>query len=239
MINLFDIKFVHFEWDDSLLGKTAFFADDLLNLKKQVNENILAMKRKVEKSNQPNYPFFSSYCYRYVYYDPNYEAKLAFSFNKPIQRLENGTWIIGNSPDFDSFIYEPALLLYYVVKINNYFKLVTDLKDLYPIYEGSRGDCIKFIKNHYCKYCLFSRQCRLDDKGNCTGFKLLPYLNRMTNKELSEWLAKGNGQVGKEENNVIVWKSNTYQYAMADKDLVPKEYLIRGWNDPDWHEPLR
>lgn len=235
MTNLFDIKFVHFEWDDSLLGKTAFFADDLLNLKKYVNENDSAMKRKVEKSNQPNYPFFSSYCYRYVYYDRNYEAKLAFLLNKSIQRLENGTWIIDNSPDFDSFIYEPAPLLYYVVKINNYFKLVTDLKDLCPIYKGSRDDCIKFIKNHYCKYCLFSHQCRLGEK-NCAGF--LQILNRMTNKELSEWLAKGNGQVGKEENDVIIWKSNAYQYAMADKDPVPKEYFIRGWDDPDWHEPL-
>lgn len=233
MTNLFDIKFVHFEWDDSLFGKTVFFADDLLNLKKHVNENILAMKRKVEKSNQPNYPFFSSY--RYVYYDPNYEAKLAFFLNKPVQRFENGTWIIDNSPNFDSFKYEPSLL-YYVVKIDKYFRLVTELEDLRSVYKGNRNDCIDFIKNHYCKYCLFSHQCRLDKEGNCTGF--LQILNRMTNKELSEWLAKGNGQVGKKENDVIIWKSNAYQYAMADKDPVPKEYFIRGWDDPDWHEPL-
>lgn len=61
----------------------------------------------------------------------------------------------------------------------------------------------------------------------------------MTNIELAEWLAKGNG--------LIKWEgavpSEAYTYLILDEDSLnakaSKDILIRAWDEDEWHRPWR
>lgn len=61
----------------------------------------------------------------------------------------------------------------------------------------------------------------------------------MTNIELAEWLAKGNG--------LIKWEGvdppEVYTYLILDEDSLnakaSKDILIRSWNEQQWHRPWK
>ena len=81
-VELFDPKFVHFMWDDSLDGKKGFFDDDIETLEKDVNTNTpsaYSLKKNTDY-NKGKYPFCSSISryWQFFYYDPNYEVKWAY-----------------------------------------------------------------------------------------------------------------------------------------------------------------
>ena len=62
----------------------------------------------------------------------------------------------------------------------------------------------------------------------------IPETPRVTNRELSKWLAKGHG----EYRNQIGLVSNYYVYDETESDLaVPAYVKVRRWDDADWHEP--
>ncbi len=81
--NLFDQKFLHAMWTDDLDGKECFYADDIPNLKKAVENNIIQYKDKLRFSGNEFHPFkaelypTSAKEYVFAYYDPNYEVKWA------------------------------------------------------------------------------------------------------------------------------------------------------------------
>lgn len=63
---------------------------------------------------------------------------------------------------------------------------------------------------------------------------------RLTNREVAEWLAKGNGQIrfddgdlGKEEH---FYSGISYPWCCDDYSCFGK---IRKWSDREWHEPTR
>lgn len=58
----------------------------------------------------------------------------------------------------------------------------------------------------------------------------------ITNRELSKWLAQGNGECKQSDSDM--WFS-TYHYYWSGEDNTPAEALVRKWGDPDWHEPTR
>lgn len=76
----FDKKYVHFVWDDILIGKKVFFADGIENLKMIVeNENNIAFNNygpvKLNDLESSNHPFIddsTGYEWTFVYYDPSY-----------------------------------------------------------------------------------------------------------------------------------------------------------------------
>lgn len=80
-MTLFDKRFVHFMWDDSLEGKKCFIADgidDLRGIVEKGGENDL---RIVLFSGNESAPFQSAngvYAWKFAYYDPNYEVKKAY-----------------------------------------------------------------------------------------------------------------------------------------------------------------
>jgi len=92
-VDLYDKKFVHFEWDESLMGKKGFYNDDMGCLKKEIrNEGARMMGTLIDYCDDST-PFIvqsSNNCppssWKFFYYDPNYEVKWAyFREGKPIQ----------------------------------------------------------------------------------------------------------------------------------------------------------
>ena len=61
----------------------------------------------------------------------------------------------------------------------------------------------------------------------------IPETPRVTNRELSKWLAKGHG----EYRNQIGAVSNLYIYVDLETDVAVPSYIrVRKWDDADWHE---
>lgn len=65
-----------------------------------------------------------------------------------------------------------------------------------------------------------------------------PKSRRATNRELARWLAKGNGQISRVEDGVIL-TSSSWDYYSADDSFVQEEsrIRIRKWDDAEWHAP--
>ena len=89
----FEDRFVHFRWDDSLKGKKVFYADSLEGLENEVfSEKNCEMEIITDFYNKA-YPFcIDGDGYKFVYYDPNYELKLAYEKGKKIQFKCFGEW---------------------------------------------------------------------------------------------------------------------------------------------------
>ena len=93
---LFDKKFVYLEWDDVLKGKKVLAGDNLQLIRRDVNDGT-AKVRYVEPYSDSNsselYPFAddSGTTWSLVYYDPNYECKVAYAQGKTIQCKLNGS----------------------------------------------------------------------------------------------------------------------------------------------------
>lgn len=69
-----------------------------------------------------------------------------------------------------------------------------------------------------------------------TGLTLVRESRRMTNRELSEYLATGKGQACISAGGVV---TTNYAYDKGDDDeACDSKYIIRGWNETEWHEPL-
>ena len=62
---------------------------------------------------------------------------------------------------------------------------------------------------------------------------------RLTNRELCEWCAKGNGEwcYGEDSKNSVC---SNYTYYQREKDKPCYEnIIIRKWSDTEWHEPTK
>ena len=79
-VDLYDPKFVYFDWNENLQDKEGFYGDSIAWIKRQVESNELNYKYKgVCHSNDLNSPFkIGNYDWTFFYYDPNYEVKWAY-----------------------------------------------------------------------------------------------------------------------------------------------------------------
>jgi hypothetical protein len=93
-VDLYDPKFVHFAWDESLRGKKGFRADDIGILKSTIRDTGITDMGTLIGFKDENAPFIvrllredhPSY-WKFFYYDPHYEVKWAyFKERKAIQR---------------------------------------------------------------------------------------------------------------------------------------------------------
>lgn len=66
----------------------------------------------------------------------------------------------------------------------------------------------------------------------CAEIPEEPKPRMATNRELSKWLAQGNGEAKDCINNVI-----TYCIYRDGKDEIPDSIMVRNWDDTEWHEP--
>ena len=60
----------------------------------------------------------------------------------------------------------------------------------------------------------------------------------MTNRQLVEWLARGNGEYTV-ENSLYAHTQYSYPVSEADKPPVRDDILIRRWRDTDWMKPTK
>lgn len=102
----FEDKYVHFRWTNELEGKMCFVADDLEELHIEFIQGLRG-RCAVTRHESEAYPFETEHnCYRFCYYDPNLECKIAFEEGKKIQfkSLVDGTWCdCSNMKDSDSW----------------------------------------------------------------------------------------------------------------------------------------
>ena len=71
---------------------------------------------------------------------------------------------------------------------------------------------------------------------HCAEIPEEPKPRRVTNRELSKWLAKGHG----EYTNTLCCSTSyiTYEYFLDSAESeVSENILVRKWDDVDWHEP--
>lgn len=114
-MKLFDRQFVNVIWDDALLRKPCFYADEMSELIKYVENNNLDYKGVVTESNDVDFQFVSSgrdMGYRFAYYDPNYELKRAYKDGKTIQYQDvSGDWhdCVPNWNTKDKYRVKPTL----------------------------------------------------------------------------------------------------------------------------------
>lgn len=70
--------------------------------------------------------------------------------------------------------------------------------------------------------------------SHCAEIPEEPKPRRATNRELSKWLATGNGEYTNQIGNAC--SAYTYDEQESDKE-VNSLFKVRKWDDTDWHEP--
>lgn len=156
----FEDKFVHFTWDDELRGKKCFLADDMDELQRLFNEG---ERETVETCYITAFPFeTATSCYKFAYYDSNYECKIAYEQGKTIQfkSLADGTWQdCGSKEDLwrDNYEYriEPEIepLAYVILSQHegeaSLFSMLNGGNESRHVYFiGTPGECLDYIKSH-------------------------------------------------------------------------------------------
>lgn len=92
----FEERYIYCSWDDILASKEVFFADDVVNLHSIVKYNVSDYKDVIKFSGYEEEPFKSAkFCntnWKFAYYDPNYEWRLAAEQGEIVQILFKDTW---------------------------------------------------------------------------------------------------------------------------------------------------
>jgi hypothetical protein len=158
----FEDKFIKFRWDDNLINCMVFYANDLPTLEKYVLSKDINKRSIPSKSSSTKSPFLcNDENHKFIYYDPNYEIKLAFERGEEIQaRLlmdlaKESDWKDIKSPDWkDNYEYRiKPENDYYVVLGNtmllsvNNFELEKYYKGRHIYYTGPDKLCLKWIED--------------------------------------------------------------------------------------------
>ena len=70
---------------------------------------------------------------------------------------------------------------------------------------------------------------------HCAEIPKVPELELVTYRELSRWIAEGNGEV-KYSNTVLT----NWNYSSNDENkFVSENFYVRKWDDTEWHKPTR
>lgn len=266
-IELFDKRYVYLEWSDELEGKDCILAKTYQNLKNFVNSGD---KDRIFKVNKGTEKPFTNHCVEcdFCYYDPNLKVKKAWLEGKTIQRLVLNKW----KDDFSitsAFFYDIKWDAYewrikptikenekhyntYVLNIykNGCFNLSISKYDVSnPIYFGDKEKC-EFVMNTVSKNFIRNNEKCAECNGlychECKELKKfidnIKFTRRMTNRELSQWLAKGNGEmkINYFSFNAIkptVYASHSYLEGTENKE-VENSIRIRDFGSDEWREPL-
>ena len=66
----------------------------------------------------------------------------------------------------------------------------------------------------------------------------IPKPRRATNREVSKWLAQGNGEVTEGDTVAKPYCKSSLYYDSENSDKLCRDNIkIRKWDDEDWHEP--
>lgn len=157
-MELYDSKFVYFEWDDVLEGKDVFLADYISVLKDMVNNN--EGIGKVRNNDSEDFPFYGvddGDRYTFAYYDPNYKIKKAYNEGKKLQWKRKDEedwrdWDGDSSPFFlveDSGSYELRVKPEWYVVLDEYgLSRTNSAKGRYVMFGGTENECIRWYDEH-------------------------------------------------------------------------------------------
>lgn len=81
----------------------------------------------------------------------------------------------------------------------------------------------------------FSVICEYSTWRHCAE---IPESKLATFRELSKWLAKGNGELRFSDTSTTCYPYLTYQLN-NENTFVGSEYKVRRWDDTEWHKPTR
>lgn len=105
-MNLFEQKFVLSEWNEKLEGKNVFVANDMNDY---LNDELWLVPCKVRKGEENAFHGYNELCddlgeFKYAYYDPNYNCKIAYLKGKVIQVFDetrlNSSWQDVSNPQW-------------------------------------------------------------------------------------------------------------------------------------------
>lgn len=91
------------------------------------------------------------------------------------------------------------------------------------IYIREEDDCYPFICNNMCCYQFLYPYEEPSEQG-------------MTNLQIAEWLAKGNGQ-WKYKSKTEMYVCTEYMYDIGNENKQPKNIVIRPWGSDKWVKP--
>ena len=264
-IELFDKRYVYLEWDDKLEGKDCILAKSYKNLKDFVNSGNEDRIMKVNEGNEK--PFTNGCCEcDFCYFDPNLAVKKAWIEGKTIQRLVLNEWedyidtsrtsafFYNTEWDAHEWRIKPIIKeneKYYNTYILNMHKngrfnlSISKYEMSNPIYFGNKEKC-EFVMNTVSKNFI-----RNNEKcAECNGFYCyeckelkkfidnIKFTRRMTNRELSEYLAKGNGEMKNFGYSLFNISTSHCYDNVAENENVDKNILIRDFGSDEWREPL-
>lgn len=165
-----------------------------------------------------------------------------------VNTMDENYWRIKLEYDFDDIVdysnYQPTEPIYYLsVNKNGYgyleFTISQDIKDG-AIYNGSKKECermMKIIGNEFEEEDISHRDISYRLRCIINKYSHEKYKRRMTNKELAEWLAKGNGEV-KHNGVYSITIDHFHNYFKSDENKEVDDCLIRKWDSDKWEEPL-
>jgi len=175
-MELFDKKFVYFMWDEKLEGKVGFVEDSIKELKDMVNawEKVPTptYKGRLTFSGSLHLPFSNvsniinkDIRFRFAYYDPNYECKVAYAEGKTIQiSSDNNIWVDWegeHEPDWKSlWSFRIKSEEYYVHTCG--YGYVIDNHNADVTFKGTKKECEEFTKNHM--FDLLKKACYIEHK---------------------------------------------------------------------------
>ena len=71
---------------------------------------------------------------------------------------------------------------------------------------------------------------------HCAEIPEEPKPRRVTNRELSKWLAKGHGEYTNTQCTASSYITYAYLFDSEESE-VSENILVRKWDDDEWHEP--
>lgn len=138
---------------------------------------------------------------------------------------------------------EPIYILNMHKKDRNEFEFCISEHDSFsPIYTNTRKKCQHVLNTVVAKFTDKCVGCKGDSCFKCKQLqdfiKNIKFTRRMTNKELAEWVAKGNGEVKHTGDwNITVDHYHNY-FVSAENEEVNDNVSIREWGSDEWKEPL-
>jgi len=231
-MELYDKKFVYFDWDDKLEGKKGFVAQNIASLKGQVN-NIPKCMVTLSKSDDDVCPF-TYFCdgeitcdYVFAYYDPYYEFRKAYIEGKQLQfKNHEGDWEdVDGAPLFTNDEYrvkpeyriKPETIRWHVVLSDEGTLGIAKSTDKHIYFTGDEEECKEWIDEHE----KFIGTMRAWEEG-----KTIQFFNENT----GDWIDVANG--------IPLWGTmNTYR-VKSEWYVVLDDYGLSCTNEPSEDETV-
>lgn len=142
---------------------------------------------------------------------------------------------------------EPIYILNMHKKDRNEFEFSMSEHDSFsPIYANTRKKCQHVLNTIVAKFTDKCVGCKGNSCFNCKPLqnfiKNIKFTRRMTNRELSEYLAKGNGEMKIDYFSLNAFKPTVYTYHSylegTENEEIGSSTLIRDFGSDEWREPL-